>query len=370
MEMSETRFGKILAAGMGIGIAAALVQPSVARELGILGIEDLPGGGTNGSSADNVPVGIFLVNQFHTTQISNDRGPTAPLVATAGNAPNYNRYANVEVFIFNPGWSFLGATTQFIYAQPFVAINQGNLPPGGVFGTTTAGVNDPLFKADAAWKWGDWHVKIALGAWAPLGTQQGPLGLSNVGLPLWTIQPEFVLSWEPTFWDAHWNFTAYTYWEISTENMVTHYQNAPIFHADFTATATYGKWTIGPVADFLTQVGHDTSSAFYANTAVNGSCLGPIGFECLFAQDISAWNVGGLLQYNFGPVSLQFWATDIVYSKSQGGSRTVLGDTFGSAFGAATGVAPSGYILWFQLSYALWTPQEQAPAPKAPLIYK
>lgn len=366
--MSEARFGKILAAGMGIGIAAALVQPSVARENGILGIEDLPGAGTNGSSADNVPVGIFMVDQFHTEQFQNDRGPTAPLVATAGKAPNFTRYANAEVFLFNPGWSFLGGTTQFLYAQPFVAIDQGNLP-GGV-AINTRGVNDPLFKADAAWKWGDWHVKIALGAWAPIGTQQGPQGLTNVGLPLWTIQPEFVLSWEPTFWGASWNFTAYTYWEIATENMVTHYQNAPIFHADFTATATYGKWTIGPVADFLTQVGHDTSSAFYANTAVNGSCLGPIGFQCLFAQDISAWLVGGILQYNFGPVSLQVWATDIVYSKSQGGSRTILGDTFGSAFGAATGVAPSGYILWFQVSHALWVPPEPAPAPKAPLIYK
>jgi hypothetical protein len=369
MAMSEARFGKILAAGLGIGIAAAVVQPSVARELGILGIEDLPGGGTNGSSADNVPVGIFMVNQFHVEPFQNDRGPSVPLVSTAGKAPNFTRYANVEVFIFNPGWSFLGATTQFIYAQPFVQINQGNLP--GPTATTTGGVNDPLFKADAAWKWGDWRVKIALGAWAPLGTQQGPLGLSNVGLPLWTIQPELVLSWEPTFWDAHWNFTAYTYWELSTENQVTHYQNAPIFHADFTATATYGKWTIGPVADYLTQVGHDTSSAFYANTAVNGSCLGPIGFQCLFAQDISAWLVGGLLQYNFGPVSLQFWATDIVYSKSQGGSRTIFGDALATtAPPSITGVAPSGYILWFQASYALWLPPKPEPAPKAPLMYK
>ena len=111
-------------------------------------------------------------------------------------------------------------------------------------------------------------------------------------------------------------------------------------------------------------MGHDTSSAFYANTAVNGTCLGPIGFQCLFAQDISSWLVGGLLQYNFGPVSLQFWATDIVYSKSQGGSPTVLFGNLGQS------VAPSGYILWFQASYALWVPPEREPAPKAAMIYK
>ena len=111
-------------------------------------------------------------------------------------------------------------------------------------------MNDTLFKADAAWKFGDFHVKLALGAWVPDGTQQQNDGLGNVGLPFFTIQPEFVLSWEPQnwLWGGNWNFTAYTYWELSTENRVTGYQNAPIFHVDFTATGTWGKWTIGPVA--------------------------------------------------------------------------------------------------------------------------
>jgi len=29
-----------------------------------------------------------------------------------------------------------------------------------------------------------------------------------------------------------------------------------------------------------------------------------------------------------------------------------------------------GYTIWFQASYALWTPPEAPAAPKAPLIYK
>jgi hypothetical protein len=344
-----------LALGLGIGAAVAFSQPSLARENGA-GLEDQPGGGTNGSSADNVPVGIFLVNQFFTDQNLNNVGPGAPSNYTAGKAPNVKVFVNANVFLFNPGWTFLGATTQFIIVQPFVEVDTGNNT--GANGTTAGGMNDTLFKADAAWKFGDWHVKLALGAWAPTGTQQGPAGLNNVGLPFWTIQPEFVLSWEPDTW----NFTAYTYWEIDTENSVTHYQNAPIFHADFTATKTFGKWTVGPVADFFTQVGHDTSSPFYANTAINGTCAGPIGFECLAPQDISRWALGGLLQYNFGPVTLQFWATDTVYSHASGSS--VL------ASGLDPSVGANQVTVWFQASYALWSPPEQAPAPKSPLIYK
>jgi hypothetical protein len=90
--------------------AVAFSQPSLAREPG-LGLADQPGGGTNGSSADVVPVGIFMVDQFFTDQQKLDVGPGAPFNTTAGNAPNLKVFVNAEVFIFNPGWSFLGATT-------------------------------------------------------------------------------------------------------------------------------------------------------------------------------------------------------------------------------------------------------------------
>jgi len=351
-------FGKALVLGLGIGVAAvAFSRPNLAREFRS-GLGDQPGVGTNGSSADNVPVGIFMADQFFTDQQKLNVGPGAPFIATAGNAPNLKVFVNAEVFIFNPGWNFLEATTQFIIVQPFVELDTGNLP--GPFGTTTVGLNNTLLKADAAWKFGDWHVKIALGTWAPTGTQQGPAGLNNLGLPFWTIQPEFVLSWEPETW----NFTAYTYWEIATENRVTHYQNAPLFHADFTATKTIGKWIVGPVADFVTQVGHDTSSPFYANAFVNQSCVGPVGFECLGPQNLWRWYVGGLLQYNFGPVTLQFWGTAVVASHASGASLVtapVLHDP---------SVEQTGYTLWFQTSYALWMPSEPPPELKRPLIYK
>jgi hypothetical protein len=368
MTMAKNCFAKAwtVALGVGVGALVTLSQPGLARELGA-GLEDQPGTGTLGSSADTAPVGVFMALQFFTDQYSPTIGPGAPGLQTAGRSPNTKVFVQADVFIFNPGWSFFGGTTQFIIAQPFVELDTGNNP--GPFGTTSSAMNDTLFMAQAAWKFGEFHIKTDLGAWAPTGTQQGPAGLNTAALPFWTIQPELVLSWEPNnwLWGANWNFTAYTYWEIATQNQVTDYQSAPLFHADFTATATWGKWTVGPVATYWTQVGHDTSSAFYANNA-NGTCgvnaaLGqPLGFECLGPQNLWQWQVGGLLQYNFGPVTLQFWATDIVAAHASNQSLT--------AAGLDPAVTNSGYTVWLQASFALWTPPEQTPAPKAPLIYK
>jgi hypothetical protein len=95
-------------------------------------------------------------------------------------------------------------------------------------------------------------------------------------------------------------------------------------------------------------------------TVANPTCA--IGFECLGAQNVSRWALGGLLQYNFGPVTLQFWATDTVYSHASGSSLNTAG------LDPSAGV--NGPTFWFQASYALWTPPEAAPAPKSPLIYK
>jgi hypothetical protein len=357
-------FGKAgaMALGLGIGAAVAFSQPSLAREPGA-GLEDQPGGGTLGSSADNAPVGVLMVMQFFTDQYSPTIGPGAAALQTAGKSPNTKVFVQADVFVFNPGWSFLGGTTQFIIAQPFVEVDNGNNP--GPTGGTAVGVNDTFFSAQAAWKFGDFHIKTDLGAWAPTGTQQGPNGFGNVALPFWTFQPELVLSWEPSNWlfGASWNFTAYTYWEISTENRVTNYQSAPLFHSDFTATATWGKWTVGPVATYWTQVGHDSSSSYYAvGIGPGGTCAGPIGFECVGSQNLWQWQVGGLLQYNFGPVTLQFWATDIVAAHASNQSLTVAG--------LDPSATNSGYTLWFQASFALWTPPEQPAAPKAPLVYK
>ena len=90
------RFGKAWALALGLGAAVAFSQPSLAR---IGGLEDLPGGGTFGSSADNIPVGIIMVDQFFVQVGRNDIGPGAPFKAVGGNAPNSTVAVGVAAFI-------------------------------------------------------------------------------------------------------------------------------------------------------------------------------------------------------------------------------------------------------------------------------
>ena len=54
-----------------------------------------------------------------------------------------------------------------------------------------------------------------------------------------------------------WNLSAAIYEEINTQNTVTHYTPGDIFHVDFTATKTIGKWTFGPVGYYVAQVTND-----------------------------------------------------------------------------------------------------------------
>ncbi|HYB81078.1 MAG TPA: transporter, partial [Mycobacterium sp.] len=197
-----------------------------------------------------------------------------------------------------------------------------------------------------------------------------PAGLSASGLPVTVFQPELAISYE----SGPWLFTAYSYAEISTENTQTHYQSAPIFHEDLSLLYTAGKWSFGPVVDFFTQVGNDSSSSFYANTALNQNCIGAIGFQCVNTSTYYQWSAGGLVQYNFGPVTVQFWATDVFAAGASGASPVC--NTALPAGGVCTtgthdpGQTASYYELWFQASWALYTPEEPAAPVKRPLIYK
>jgi hypothetical protein len=95
--------------------------------------------------------------------------------------------------------------------------------------------------------------------YVPDGTVSGVNGLGNLGNPWWTFMPEFVVSYLK---DGS-NFTPNIFEEINTKNTITQYRRRDILHAEFTATKSIGKWTVGPVAYYAGQVTNDQSSAFY-----------------------------------------------------------------------------------------------------------
>ena len=332
------------------GLAALALSPAQAYEPG-QAWQTKPGIFI-GASAGMPPPGIYMFNQVFTYQ-ANFAGPGAPGL-NPGHTP-VQAAVDVQGFIFVPGWTFLGATYDALIVQPFVQQAVGepvNLVNSGVHNTYFTPI-------ELTWKQiggSNFAVKTGVSFYAPTGTIQGPAGIGNVGAPFWTIQPELALS----YLGNGWNLTAFLYDEINTANSRTNYTTGDIFHADFTATYTIGKWTFGPVAYYVGQVSNDkcpvgTCTAFYG-----GATVTPTGVIFGNAQRFSIWAVGGLLEYNFGPASFSVWATQEVSARASNPNAAAI-------IGEDPSLITRGSTVLATLSYRIWAPPEP---PKAPIIHK
>jgi len=357
--MTHALLKRISALGLGIGIATAVAQPGWALEGGG-GTENTKPGAFIGASAGVPPPGIYMFNQVFTYQ-ANIVGPGAggpfPFGGTnaVGQAVTVHKqvWVDVQGFVFVPGWTFLGATYDAVVVQPWVSASLapfGGPPSGGVTGAIPGGLSvigafdTYIVPFELAWKFGDsgFNVKIGLAMYVPDGNINGPTGLANVGNPWWTFQPELILS----YLKDGWNISAFLYAEYMTENFKDHYQNGDIYHVDFNVLKTIGKWTFGPVGYYVTQINSDSPSAI---TPVNG------GRQDRFA-------IGGLIGYDFGAASVSVWGTQEVWEHTRGGTPTI--------FGTDTAHGTEGFTIFGTLSYRLWAPEEPAPMPKHPLVYK
>jgi len=323
--------------GLGVAMAAALAQPGWALEGGG-GTEASKPGGFIGSSAGVPPPGIYMFNQVFTYQ-ANIVGPGTPGFPTT----HKQVFVDVQGFVFVPGWTFLGGTYDAVALQPWVSASLAPLP--GTTGVTVIGMfNTYIVPVELSWKLGDsgFQVKTGLAMYVPDGNIIGPNGTNNVGNPWWTFQPELIIS----YLKDGWNISAFLYDEISTKNFQDGYQQGNIFHVDFNILKTIGKWTFGPVGYYVAQTSADTPSA---QNPVNG------GEQDRFA-------VGGMIGYDFGPVSLSVWGTQEVWQSTRGGSNPATP-------GVDTADGNQGFTIFGNVSYRIWAPDEPV-APKRPLIYK
>jgi Putative MetA-pathway of phenol degradation len=125
--------------------------------------------------------------------------------------------------------------------------------------------------------------------------------------------------------------------EINTKNTITQYRSGDILHAEFTATKSTGKWTVGPVAYYGGQVTDDQSSAFYGG-AIN-------------VNRYNIWAVGASLGYTA--------LDEVSANASRGTPQLAPGPTI-----------TEGFTAFAQLSYRLWASDEPVAAPKSPLYHK
>jgi hypothetical protein len=194
-------------------------------------------------------------------------------------------------------------------------------------------------------------VKVGLGIYAPTGTVNGITGTGNVGAPFWTFQPEVIIS----YLRDGWNLSAAIYDEINTRNTISNYRSGQILHADFTATKTIGKWTLGPVAYYYGQISDDSCSALSCGYATG---------TLLNYQRANVWAVGGLLGYNFGAAAVSVWATQEVSAKASNPSLAAA-----ALAGGDPSLIAQGLTVFGTLSYRLWGPDEETAAP-AKLFHK
>jgi hypothetical protein len=285
-----------------------------------------PPGIVLGDAATAPPPGIYMFNQVSTAPSSKIVGPGAPNV---GGVPTKVRVDNATTgLLFVPGWSFLGGTYDAVVVQPFTSV--AVTAPNNI--STVGAVNSSVIQ-ELSWKLGDsgFFVKAGLGITAPDGTITGPAGLSSVGAPWWTFQPEFAIS----YLREGWNFTANIFEGINTTNSITGYTSGDVLHAEFTATKSIGQWTVGPVGYYIGQITDDKASSTFYSGAINTN-----------RYDI--WAAGGLVAYDFGPATLKVWAVDQVYANASGGTA--------GPPGVDTASITKGWSAFASLSYRLWAP--------------
>ncbi|WP_253710415.1 transporter [Bradyrhizobium sp. WD16] len=281
-----------------------------------------------GASAEAPPPGLYGFNQVFTYQ-ARIVGPGAPTVNGAQVSSKSDSASAGLLWV--PGWSFLGASYDVVGVVPFTSTTVGS-----PIDFAPAGMQNAFLANELSWRLGEtgFFIKTGLGLYVPTGTQQGPAGLSNVGVPWWTFEPSLVLSYVKDGW----NLTANLFEEINTANRLTNYRTGNVLHAEFTATKSFDKWTLGPVAYYVGQVTDDRSSAFY-NGAIN-------------VNRYNVWAVGGLVGYDFGPASINVWGLKEISASASGGRA-------GSP-GVDTATITKGFAIFAQLNYRIWAPEEPA----------
>ncbi|MDI4664271.1 transporter [Xanthobacter autotrophicus] len=275
--MKATAVGTLmLLAGAGMAHAGSVTQPG--ETVGL-------------ATGAPLPEGLYFVNTAdwgcrNTSPDTTCVGVDIPVLAWAS-----------PVFLF-------GGRLQLLAAVPVVEVGVENAD-------YISGFYNPWFAAQLAWNLGNGFGFSYLAGFY-LGVDTG------VAFDSTSFNQRFALSYTADGW----NLTANAIWGIQAAGD-TNTINPDFLNVDLTATKKIGKFEIGPVA--------------YYSTDLNS----PVP---LYRKQ-SQFAVGGLVGYDFGPVIAQAYLTTDVYEENYGGT-----DTRG----------------WFRLIVPLWNP----PPAQTALLHK
>jgi Putative MetA-pathway of phenol degradation len=204
---------------------------------------------------------------------------------------------DIPVLTWSTPWTIFGARLQTDLAQiiPVWLGVQNEFFTSGIF--------NPFLSVQLAWDLGNgWGFSYMLGYYTAV---QGTISTSSN-----SVNQRFALSYTANGW----NLTTNNILGI-VDHPLTNYPhgspcpsfpskgcNTDFYNNDITATKTFGKWQLGPVAFFSTDL----------NTPIRGY------------RKQSQFAVGVLVGYNLGPAILQTYLTRDVYQKNYGGYDTRL----------------------------------------------
>lgn len=257
---TKTKIPHALACGIALACALALIGPTQTAHAGSV---TQPGERIGLAAGAPLPQGFYFVD---TTDFG---GRTPPSHETVG--------VTIPVIVWATPFHILGAQVQALVAPPLV---EASTP-----GFHAQGWYNPLIQGQLAWNLGDgFGASYALGAYIGIDS---PVADHSSSINQWGAL---------SYTGGGYDLTASVIYGTQLDSRT----NPNFLNLDLTATKSFGKWSVGPVGYYSTDL----------NTPYAGY------------QKQSQFALGGLVGYNFGPVILQTYLTRTVSETHYGGQDT------------------------------------------------
>jgi hypothetical protein len=260
-----------------------------------------PGDTMGSPSGAPIPPGFYLANQLNYG--CNDTTPQTCV------------FTEIPLLAWSTPWKILGGQLAFATAPTtFVDVDtEDTYQASGLF--------NPFVGADVAWNLGGgFGFGYLLGAYFNID--------SSVAYSSTSLNQRFGLSYTAN----EWNLTANVIWGINFDQKTSDPQGFPcptapkfgcnpnFLNLDLTATKRFGKWEVGPIGFYATDI----------STPISG-----------YRRQSKA-AIGGLVGYWFGPVILQVYATTEFYEENYGAKDTRIWTRIVIPFGNPA-TRPIGY---------------------------
>jgi hypothetical protein len=287
------------------------------------------------------PAGLYGGFGLNATGLGGDNGRGNQNVgAPFTSAPAFGYGFNL---LYVPGWTFLGATYGAGVVQGFyqAELNGPTNPPFGATSISPEIANTNFTPIDLSWNLGHgWFTALALTVVGPDGSRwpsSAALGAVDLNPDYWTVAP----GWAVSYLDANWLLSANFRYDINTASQgvtmspfigaaAKGYTSGNLLFGELSALYKIGKWQFGPVGYFVQQTTNDAPGGGIA-------CTYGVGGICGHQSQV---DLGFLVGYDFGPVSVQVWFDDSVECH----------DCIGN-----------GFDVWGRMSFKLWGPDAMKP---------